>query len=141
MAQNPKMSAQINPGKGLGFLSQYSPSESAYRPANRASTVLGASLHNVLTRLKAQPQTYPTLDLSYSSTESVQKPVVLSLPANGLRLRFDGPDQRLRLIEVLDFSRIQLTYKNKELVKSAQTSAQDVDPNPSPSGPNFRNVY
>jgi isoleucyl-tRNA synthetase len=71
----------------------------------------------------------------------VHKPVVLSLPANGLRLRFDGPDQRLRLIEVLDFTKIQLTYKNKEILKSAQPSAQEVVPSSIPSGPNFRNVY
>jgi hypothetical protein len=45
------------------------------------------------------------------------------------------------LIEVLDFSKIQLTYKNKELVKAAQPSVHDLDPTPTPSGPTFRNVY
>jgi hypothetical protein len=61
--------------------------------------VLGATLHDILTRLKAEPQRYPKLDLTYEHTAPVKDPVILALPANGLRLRFDGPEQRLRLIE------------------------------------------
>ena len=60
--------------------------------------------------------------------------MVLQLPANGLRLRFDGPDQRLRLIEVLDFSKTTLVYKNQEVVKG-------VKPESSSQGPSFRHVY
>ena len=95
-----------------------------------------------MTRLKAQPQTYPQLDLAYSAAEPVLQPVVLTLPANGLRLRFDGPDQRLRLIEVLDFSKSPLIYKNNEVVRRARGSS---DP-PSEyevqvAGPLFRHVY
>src|SRR5271156_910914 len=103
---------------------------------------LGASLHNILTRLKAQPQTYPQLDLAYSSTEPVTQPVILTLPANGIRLRFDGPDQRLRLIEVLDFSKAALSYKNTDLVRRSRTSS-DTSPEPhvQPGGPLFRHVY
>lgn len=63
--------------------------------------------------------------------------MIVQLPSNGIRLRFDGPDQRLRLIEILDFSRTTLLYKNQEIVKGAkpldQTSAQP--------GPSFRHVY
>lgn len=105
-------------------------------------TALGASLHNILTRLKAQPQTYPQLDLAYSASEPVLQPVVLTLPANGLRLRFDGPDQRLRLIEVLDFSKAPLTYKNNEIVRRTKTSS-DASPEPETqvAGPQFRHVY
>lgn len=33
----------------------------------------------------------------------------MNLPGNGIRLRFDGQSQRLRLIEVLDFSKNKLT--------------------------------
>lgn len=46
---------------------------------------------------------------------------MVELPENGLRLRFDGADQRLRLIEVLDFSRIALVYKGSELAKDGTT--------------------
>ncbi|KAJ5096420.1 hypothetical protein NUU61_005776 [Penicillium alfredii] len=109
---------QIFPGKGLGI-------------------ALGASLHNVLTRVKSHPQTYPAIDLAYSSADPVRKPVVLQLPSNGLRLRFDGPDQRLRLIEVLDFSRVDLVYKNQDVLKGAKTSDQPI----SKQGPSFRHVY
>ncbi|KAJ5313065.1 hypothetical protein N7508_003895 [Penicillium antarcticum] len=110
--------AQIFPGKGLGFIT------------------LGASLHNVLTRVKSYPQTYPAIDLAYSPADPLRKPVVLQLPSNGLRLRFDGPDQRLRLIEVLDFTKVNLVYKNQEVLKGAK-SEHPV----SSHGPSFRHVY
>ncbi|KAL4882407.1 tRNA synthetases class I-domain-containing protein [Aspergillus karnatakaensis] len=114
------MSATIYPGKGLGFVA------------------LGASLHNVLTRVKAQPQTYPAIDIAYSASDPLQHPVTLQLPSNGLRLRFDGPDQRLRLIEVLDFSKTTLVYKSQEVLKSPQKTQEH---SASPQGPSFRHVY
>ncbi|KAJ5481140.1 hypothetical protein N7539_007034 [Penicillium diatomitis] len=104
--------------------------------ANREKA-LGASLHNVLTRVKSHPQIYPEIDLVYSSANPLHDPIVLKLPANGLRLRFDGPDQRLRLIEVLDFSRANLVYKNQEVVKASKTG----DMSSTSQGPGFRHVY
>ncbi|KAI9846934.1 MAG: hypothetical protein M1838_001097 [Thelocarpon superellum] len=106
------------------------------------SIVLGASLHDLLGRLKAQPQIYPKLDLSYSATEPVLSAVLVTLPANGFRLRFDGPDQRLRLIEVLDFTKHRLSYKNTEIVKlspEAPPTAEELSKEP--TGPTFRHVY
>ncbi len=97
-------------------------------------------MHNILTRLKAQPRTYPSIDLSYSSSQPTSAPIVLSLPANGLRLRFDGPDQRLRLIEVLDFTSIPLSYKNDDVIRvtAVDEAAHKVK---GPTGPSFRHVY
>ncbi|KAL4935762.1 hypothetical protein BDV06DRAFT_217178 [Aspergillus oleicola] len=112
--------AQIYPGKGLGFIT------------------LGASLHNILSRVKAHPQIYPAIDIAYSSSNPLQDPVTLQLPSNGLRLRFDGPDQRLRLIEVLDFSKTALVYKNQEVLKGAPKPQEH---SPAPQGPGFRHVY
>ncbi|BDD60351.1 hypothetical protein MAP00_005483 [Monascus purpureus] len=109
--------AQVFPGKGLGFIT------------------LGASLHNVLTRIKSHPQAYPAIDIAYSPTEPLQSQVILQLPSNGIRLRFDGPDQRLRLIEVLDFSKTALVYKNQEVMKS-KPHEHTTQP-----GPTFRQVY
>ncbi|KAL8719975.1 MAG: hypothetical protein Q9225_003091 [Loekoesia sp. 1 TL-2023] len=118
-------SLQIHPGKGLGFL------------------VLGASLHDVLTRLKAQPHLYPTIDVSYSPSQPLIVPVILNLPANGFRLRFDGPDQRLRLIEILDFGKTQLSYKNIDLVKlpEEKISSPASSGHANQHGPQFRHVY
>ncbi|KAI9833903.1 MAG: hypothetical protein M1819_003412 [Sarea resinae] len=121
---SPLLTAQVYPNKGLGFLT------------------LGASLHDVLTRLKAQPQIFPKLDLSYSPSQPIETPVLLSLPENGLRLRFDGPDQRLRLIEVLDFAKSKLSYKNSDIVKpAANPRALTLDTPAGPNGPTFRHVY
>ncbi|KAJ5109616.1 hypothetical protein N7532_002261 [Penicillium argentinense] len=128
----------IYPGKGLGFISM--PSDDLHAGNLLSSYIhaaLGSSLHNVLTRVKSHPQTYPAIDLAYSSSDPLRNPVVLKLPANGLRLRFDGPDQRLRLIEVVDFSRVNLVYKNQDVMKGAKSAEQPT----SSQGPSFRHVY
>ncbi|MCJ1330198.1 hypothetical protein MMC10_006881 [Thelotrema lepadinum] len=123
MAQN-RSPLPINPGKGLGFL------------------LLGGSLRDVLVRLKTQPSVFPVINVEYAPDQPLFAPINLSLPQNGLRLRFDGPDQRLRLIEVLDFSKIPLTYKGTELVKIQENEDQTELPSVSgPNGPTFRHVY
>ena len=85
-------------------------------------------------------QVYPTIDVSYSSSKPLAAPVILNLPPNGIRLRFDGPDQRLRLIEVLDFTKTQLIYKNIDLVKLPDLPGSETISSIS-SGPAFRHVY
>ena len=114
--------AQVHPGRALGFL------------------VLGASLHDIITRLKAEPQRFPRLDLIYEKGSPVNEPVVVNLPVNGLRLRFDGPEQRLRLIEVLDFTRSKLTYKDRDVLRPATAPAPGVAAE-NMSGPTFRHIY
>lgn len=109
---------QILPKKGLGDFT------------------LGSSLHCVVTHVKASPQTYGTINLQFSQTDPITKPVVVHLPDDGYRLRFDGPDQRLRLIEVMNFAKIQLIYENKEIPKSSK-SLDGL----SQGGPGFRHVY
>ncbi|KAI9825818.1 MAG: hypothetical protein M1832_000758 [Thelocarpon impressellum] len=127
MAVTTSSPAQVVPNRGLAFIT------------------LGASLHDILCRLKAQPQTYPTIELSYSTSHPVLAPVLVDLPANGIRLRFDGPDQRLRLIEVLNFTKTRLTYKNIDVVKLPKES-DHFSPTPAAveqaaTGPTFRHVY
>ncbi|KAK4545491.1 hypothetical protein LTR36_002841 [Oleoguttula mirabilis] len=95
---------------------------------------LGASIHEVLSIVKDDKEQYPAIDLHYSQTEPLSTPVVVSLPGNGIRLRFDGADQRLRLIEVTDLRTIKLAYKGSELVKTHEDS-------PATSGPAFKRVY
>ena len=68
---------------------------------------------------------------------------MLNLPSNGIRLRFDGLDQRLRLIEVLSFTKTRLNYKSLDLVKLPEltTSATSNFNHDEPTGPIFRHVY
>ncbi|KAF5021584.1 hypothetical protein F66182_6366 [Fusarium sp. NRRL 66182] len=117
--------AQLHPGRALGFL------------------ILGATLHDVLTRLKAEPQRFPKIELLYSPDRPVTEPVGVELPGNGVRLRFDGPEQRLRLIEVIDFTKNHITFKERDLVKPAAGSSSPGSPVPgdSTSGPTFRHIY
>ena len=70
--------------------------------------------------------------------------MTLNLARNGLRLRFDGPDQRLRLIEVLDFGRSNLSYNNVDLVKPLEVDGiAPLRPlsRSNRNGPSFRHVY
>jgi len=96
---------------------------------------LGASLHEALCLVKADKHQYPAVDLHYSQSDPLATPVVVTLPENGLRLRFDGADQRLRLIEVLGFKKAKLVYKGSELVKTPS------DGPIAASGPAFRRIY
>ncbi|TPX15511.1 uncharacterized protein E0L32_004491 [Thyridium curvatum] len=120
-----QFSAQVHPGRALGFL------------------VLGASLHDILTRLKAEPQRFPKLDLVYSPSDPVTQPVVVGLPANGIRLRFDGPEQRLRLIEVLDFTKNHIIFKeqNKERDLFKPSSSASGPAQETTTGPSFKHIY
>ena len=100
-----------------------------------------------MTRLKAEPQRFPKLDLTYSPADPILDPVLLTLPANGLRLRFDGPEQRLRLVEVLDFSKNHIFFreqnKDRDLVKPAGTNGETASTTSSgqSGGPTFRHIY
>ena len=69
------------------------------------------------------------------------EPVILNLPANGIRLRFDGPEQRLRLIEVLDFSKNKLTYKDRDVFRPPSSTSTATSSLESQSGPMFRHIY
>ncbi|KAJ5224989.1 hypothetical protein N7468_006214 [Penicillium chermesinum] len=115
MAARPAAPVHIVPGKGSGCFPAQCPNSGQVTPS---SISLDRSI------------IFPT--------DPLRKPVVLQLPSNGLRLRFDGPDQRLRLIEVLDFSRTNLVYKNQDVLKGAKSADQ---PAGSSQGPSFRHVY
>lgn len=111
----------------------------------RGLVVIGAFLHDVLTRIKAEPQRFPKIDLTYSRERPVTDPMCVGLPDNGLRLRFDGPEQRLRLIEVLDFTKNHITFKDRDLVRpqanGASAPGSPVPGGESAAGPTFRHIY
>jgi isoleucyl-tRNA synthetase len=134
-------SFSVSPGRGLGPFSWSLPRlKSALELADK-KIVLGASLHSVLTRLQAQIDVFPIVDLAYDAEYPIQKPVVVSVPASGMRFRFDGPDQRLRLIEVIDFSLLDITYKGSDVVKSTASTDETRTSQASQTGPTFRHVY
>lgn len=118
-----------------------SPLTSQRTKTDSISSVLGASLHEIITRIKAEPQRFPKLDLTYEPTAPVDEPVILSLPSNGIRLRFDGPQQRLRLIEVLDFTKNKLTYNDREVLRSGGPASPNITGTGHLTGPTFRHIY
>lgn len=124
----------------LGFFGPSSPRpfalvDTSDKPIN--TIALGASIHDVLARIKSLPLIYPNIQLAYSQSHPLLAPVIITLPNNGLRLRFDGPEQRLRLIEVLDFSKSHLTFKDKDI------SLPSTEPmiHAKKTGPMFKQVY
>lgn len=103
------------------------------QPTNHAAA-LGCSLHDILTTIKTEVKAYPRFQLYHDDLRPISSPVQLVLPDNGLRLQFDGPDQRLRLIEVLDFTKARLVYKEIEVFRPA-------DMHGGVAGPRFRHIY
>jgi hypothetical protein len=91
-----------------------------------------------LTTIKAEVKSFPRFQLYHDDLRPVASPIQLVLPDNGLRLQFDGPDQRLRLIEVLDFAKARLIYKEIDVYKPAEGYDALVTGS---SGPRFRHVY
>jgi hypothetical protein len=111
---------QLIPGRSIGFMT------------------LGCSLHEILTTIKAEVWTFPRFQLYHDEARPISSPVHVILPDNGLRLQFDGPDQRLRLIEVLDFDKAKLVYKDVEVFKPAVGFG---GLSAGASGPKFRHIY
>lgn len=99
---------------------------------------LGCSLHEVLTTIKADVPSFPRFQLYHDGARPIASPIHVLLPENGLRLQFDGPDQRLRLIEVLDFAKARLVYKDVDVFKPVEGyAAMPAGAN----GPKFRHIY
>ncbi|KAA8913024.1 hypothetical protein FN846DRAFT_931495 [Sphaerosporella brunnea] len=112
MATSAGVAAAVVPGKALGFIA------------------LGSSLHYVLGRLRRYEKVFTSISTIYDPLSPLSSPVIILLENNGIRLRFDGADQRLRLIEVLDFQKCGLVYNNRDVVKSN-----------SGAGPTFKSIY
>ena len=100
--------------------------------------VLGQSLYEITTRLKAEKRVYTKLDLTFAHDSTATKPIILSLPAQGIRLRFDGPCQLLRLIEVTDFTKNKLSYKEQGILSKPSA---DSPPRKACEGPTFKHIY
>jgi hypothetical protein len=123
----------IQPGHALGSMSTRNPTSTRLSRTN-LEIALGAALQDILSTVAADKDLFTSIDIHFSQSEPLTAPIVVTLPDNGLRLRFDGADQRLRLIEVTDLTKSTLVYKGMELVRSHEISS-------SAAGPAFKRVY
>ncbi|KAI5818040.1 hypothetical protein BZA77DRAFT_23930 [Pyronema omphalodes] len=114
MATAPGAPAICNPGKSLGFIA------------------LGSSLHHILGRLRTLNKVFTSISTIYEPNNPLGAPVIILLSNNGIRLRFDGADQRLRLIEILDFQLCPLLYNSRDMVKTGPGCS---------GGPTFKSIY
>ncbi|CAG8559888.1 240_t:CDS:2, partial [Acaulospora colombiana] len=76
------------------------------------------SIWDIINFLREQSRVIPSVDLKYADESPVTTDLFLSLPANGINMRFDGLIQRLKAIEVYDFSKLRLTYQDSEVSSS-----------------------
>ncbi|RIB26842.1 hypothetical protein C2G38_2162196 [Gigaspora rosea] len=95
-----RLDLSIVPGKNLGWFR------------------LGTSVWDIINFLREQSRVIPSVDLKYTDESPILTDLFLSLPANGINMRFDGPTQRLKSIEVNDFSKLRLTYQDSEVSSS-----------------------
>ncbi|KAI8990945.1 hypothetical protein BDF20DRAFT_841796 [Mycotypha africana] len=79
---------------------------------------LGSSLWDVIHFLSERSQLFPTVELQYSQEEPLKFDFIITLPVNGLHLRFDGSLQRLRSIECYDPNKVKLVYQHSEVSSS-----------------------
>ncbi|CAG8517869.1 12557_t:CDS:10 [Ambispora gerdemannii] len=79
---------------------------------------LGTSIWDVINSLRDQSRSMPSVDFKYSEESPLSIDLFISLPGNGMHLRFDAPTQRLKSIEVYDFSKVRLAYQDSEVSSS-----------------------
>lgn len=122
----------VQPGHGLGFMSTTANTNREY-VVDRA-VALGAALQDILSTIEHEKDRFPNIDIHFSHSDPLTAPIIVSLPENGLRLRFDGADQRLRLVEIVDLRKLTLAYKGTELVRAQDTPTGS-------QAPAFKRVY
>lgn len=80
----------------------------------------------MLGTIRNNPTKFPKLQIIHSEGDPIGFPVVVVLPASGLRLQFDGIQQYLRLVEVLEWGKYRLTYKGIELGRQGSVTFKQV---------------
>lgn len=132
------MQAEVIQGTSVGLFGE---TVAFTAPSNAGKTtvtnrpgpvVLGATLHHVLHRINARKE-LGKANIFADEQHPVSVPIVVQLYERGLQLRFDGPEQRLRMIEVTDFTKARYTYDGKDILKQERPKSQN--------GPTFKSVY
>lgn len=128
------MRAEVDSGHAVGVFSSSVARLRRVLALLTDAIVLGSSLHHVLHLIQANPKNFPgNIEFHASQRDPVGAPIIVKLPDRGIQLRFDGPDQRLRLIEVIDFTKTRFTYDGKDILKQDRPKSQ--------KGPTFKSIY
>eukprot|EP01134_Creolimax_fragrantissima_P004072 CFRG4072T1 len=83
--------------------------------------VLGMSIGNTIEWLKAHSREIHNVELLYSEHSPFEYDNVIRLTKNGIQLRFTSDSQVMKIIEIFDFSKLQLSYANA-IFSSANTA-------------------
>jgi len=87
------LNLEVQPSKGLGHL------------------YLGQPINDVMKVLSRLKPNVPRVEFKYLKTNPLERDMVFHFPENGIHLQFDPISQKLNLIEIFDFSRIELHYQ------------------------------
>lgn len=73
---------------------------------------MGDPINDVIASLEKQYTTYNRVEFLYNDANPLAVDIVLSLPGEGIELRFDPASQRLKCINVFDPAKVTLTYSD-----------------------------
>lgn len=71
---------------------------------------LGMPLYQVIHVLQTHCRVIKTVEVIYHQRQPLESDLVLNLSEDGIKLTFDSQNQRLKVIEVYDFSKVKLKY-------------------------------
>ncbi|KAI8805206.1 hypothetical protein BJ742DRAFT_821391 [Cladochytrium replicatum] len=77
---------------------------------------LGMAIGDLISHFRRRKNQIPKVEFKYSDSAPLDYDLVFNLPANGIALRVDPKTQRLRNIELYDFSKLRLIYENTEFI-------------------------
>lgn len=100
------------------------------------SLVLGQLLYNTIAKLKELEQ---PLKIAYAPKKYLQIPILVTLPKLGVRLMFRTNE--LVLIEVVDFSLLQLSYNGNCLNDIVYSNDEESGPQKIATPPTLREIY
>ncbi|XP_071957563.1 phagosome assembly factor 1-like [Antedon mediterranea] len=87
---------EVGPGRSLG--------------SEQWEFTLGMPLMQAITILRRQCRIVKEVNVLYCDQDPLSLDLVLNLPQDGIKLRFDSRVQRLKIIEVCDLSKVKLKY-------------------------------
>lgn len=74
--------------------------------------VLGTPINQIITGIQNVYRTIKNVELAYCNKEPFGRDITLTLRNNGIRLHFDAHRQLLKMIELFEFSHVELHYSH-----------------------------
>lgn len=90
----------------------YSQKKNPFIPTGSGGLVLGTPINQIITGIQNVYRTIKNVELAYCNKEPFGRDITLTLRNNGIRLHFDAHRQLLKMIELFEFSHVELHYSH-----------------------------